>query len=88
MLSPLILRRSMMPLKTKMRSFGSSKNKMPKLTYFGLYGKAESIRMALWYSGTKYENEIISAEQWAELKPKTEWGFLPMFENEDGVKLG
>ena len=36
-----------------------------KLTYFGLYGRAESLRMVLAHARVNYEDERISGEEFA-----------------------
>merc|ERR1712122_80056 len=55
--------------------------KMPaniKLTYFNLRGRAEASRLMLAYKGVDYEDNRITQEQWAALKPKTPFGSLPL----------
>ena len=49
-----------------------------KLTYFNLRGRAEASRLMLAYKGVEYEDNRITHEQWAALKPKTPFGSLPL----------
>ncbi|XP_013148281.1 PREDICTED: glutathione S-transferase 2-like [Papilio polytes] len=53
---------------------------MPKVTvtYFNTKGLGEGIRMLLAYGGQEFEDVRLEKEQWAELKPKTPFGQLPM----------
>nr|WEU54067.1 glutathione s-transferase sigma-2 [Protohermes costalis] len=51
-----------------------------KLIYFNARGRAEHIRFLFAYTGIDYEDERISPEKWAELKPKTPFGKLPVLE--------
>ena len=60
---------------------------MPKLHYFEVYGKAEFIRIALWYLGVQYENVYHAGEDWLAFKPTTEFGQLPVLELDDGTQL-
>ena len=56
--------------------------------YFGLYGRAEHMRMMLAHSGTEWKNNSFGMEQWGELKPTMPRGQVPALELEDGTKLG
>lgn len=49
-----------------------------KLTYFNIAGVAEKIRNAFILGGIPFEDERIQFSQWAELKPKTPYGQLPV----------
>ena len=49
-----------------------------KLTYFNFRGRAEASRLMLAYKGVDYEDNRITQEQWAALKPKTPFGTLPL----------
>lgn len=53
---------------------------MPKLQlyYFDFLGRAEVARIALELSGVEYEDVRLSRDQWAEFKPKTPYGQLPV----------
>merc|ERR1712018_215191 len=49
-----------------------------KLTYFNFRGRAEASRLMLAYKGVDYEDNRITQEQWAALKPNTPFGSLPL----------
>merc|ERR1712083_326235 len=56
-----------------------------KLTYFNLRGRAEPSRLLLAYGGIKFEDCRLTPafqdpKEWAELKPKTPYGSLPLLE--------
>ncbi|KPJ10578.1 Glutathione S-transferase 2 [Papilio machaon] len=55
---------------------------MPKVTvtYFNVKGLGEGIRMLLAYGGQEFEDIRVDKEQWAELKPKTPFGQMPLLE--------
>jgi len=57
-----------------------------KLFYFPMRGRAETARLLLIYSGTKYEDIKISVEQWPAMKEKMPMGQLPVLEV-DGKQL-
>lgn len=57
-----------------------------KLTYFNTRGLAEFSRLILAYAGVDYEDVRIEREKWAELKPSTPFGHLPVLEV-DGVVI-
>jgi prostaglandin-H2 D-isomerase / glutathione transferase len=53
----------------------------PKLTYFDApISRGEECRLALHVGGTEFEDVRITRDQWAELKPKTPFGSMPLFE--------
>ena len=58
------------------------KKKMSKytLTYFNLRGRAEVTRLIFAQAGVEYEDKRITNEQWAELKPTTPTGTVPLLE--------
>ena len=58
-----------------------------KLYYFNGKGRAEAIRLVFAYKGIKYEDIRIQGEKWAEFKPETPFGSMPVLE-EGGKKLG
>lgn len=61
----------------------------PKVTYFDFSGsRGEEVRLALWLAGVDFEDERIEGSTWPELKPKTPFGSLPMFELEGRPPLG
>jgi glutathione S-transferase len=51
-----------------------------KLYYFPLRGRAETARLLLTYTGTKFEDVKIAMEQWPAFKEKTPMGQLPVLE--------
>uniref|UniRef100_A0A914VUJ9 glutathione transferase n=1 Tax=Plectus sambesii TaxID=2011161 RepID=A0A914VUJ9_9BILA len=51
-----------------------------KLSYFNLMGRAEPMRLMFAYAGVAYEDHRIEGQQWAELKPKTPNGQLPVLQ--------
>jgi len=57
-----------------------------KLYYFPMRGRAETARLILAYAGIKYDNVLISAEQWPSMKDKMPMGQLPVLEV-DGKQL-
>jgi len=57
-----------------------------KLYYFQTRGRGETARLLLNYSGTKYEDIKISAEQWPAMKGKMPMGQVPVLEV-DGKQL-
>lgn len=48
-----------------------------KLTYFGLPGRGESIRLALAIGGVEFEDNRIEFKDWPNIKSTTPWGSLP-----------
>ena len=42
---------------------------MGKLVYFAFYGRGEAIRMLLNHAGEKYEDQLVSMEEWGAIKP-------------------
>jgi glutathione S-transferase len=58
-----------------------------KLYYLPIKGRAEPIRFLLAYKNQQYEDVRLSPDQWAEFKPKTPFGSMPVLE-EDGNMLG
>lgn len=57
-----------------------------KLTYFDIAGVAEQVRLSFALGGVEFEDERIKFPQWAELKPKTPYGQLPLM-NIDGKQI-
>jgi len=49
-----------------------------KLTYFGIEGVAEKVRLAFVLGGIEFEDDRIARDQWETLKPTTKYGQLPM----------
>ena len=54
------------------------------LIYFNARGGGEAIRLIFAQAGVEYEDKRLSNEQWAERKPTTPTGALPLLEV-DGV---
>lgn len=53
----------------------------PRLTYFDFSGsRGEECRLALHLNGVEFEDNRIKGAQWAELKPTTPYGSLPLLE--------
>jgi len=57
-----------------------------KLTFFNIRGRAEVTRLIFAVAGVEYEDNRIEMSDWAELKPQTPFGQLPILEF-DGVTL-
>ena len=55
------------------------------IRYFPLAGVAERVRLACELGKVPYEDELVSCDQWKELKPKTKFGQLPELEVEGQV---
>eukprot|EP00467_Chlorarachnion_reptans_P013641 CAMPEP_0114491304 /NCGR_PEP_ID=MMETSP0109-20121206/2926_1 /TAXON_ID=29199 /ORGANISM="Chlorarachnion reptans, Strain CCCM449" /LENGTH=225 /DNA_ID=CAMNT_0001668023 /DNA_START=113 /DNA_END=790 /DNA_ORIENTATION=+ len=55
-----------------------------KLTYFGLTGRGEPIRLAFAVAGIKFEDVRIEFKDWGKVKPTTPWGSLPVLETPSG----
>ncbi|CAG4942546.1 unnamed protein product [Parnassius apollo] len=55
---------------------------MPKTKYyyFNLKSLGESCRLLLAYGGEEFEDQRVSMEEWAKLKPKTLFGQIPILE--------
>jgi len=53
-----------------------------KLTYFNFYGRGEAARMLFALAGVEYEDYRIewTSDEWKQLKPKTQFGQLPLLE--------
>lgn len=58
-----------------------------KLTYFDIEGVAEQVRLAFYLSGTEFEDIRIQFSEWAEMKPKTPYGQLPLLTTSDGGEI-
>ena len=64
-----------------------SDQKLPKLIYFDIYGKAEPIRMLLSYAGVKFEDcqlSLANREEFAKMKANGELpgGQVPVYIDE------
>ena len=72
------------------RALAKSKLKGPlTLSYFGIPGPGEPVRMLLALSGKEWINQDMAGADgsWAKLKPKTKWGQMPLIETSDGKQL-
>jgi len=58
-----------------------------KLTYFGIEGAAEKVRLALVLSGIPFEDDRIGWETWPTLKPTTKYGQLPIMTIDGGEPI-
>ena len=58
-----------------------------KLYYFNSKGSAEPVRLIFAQAGVAYEDVRLTSEQWAEFKPRTPYGAMPVLEV-DGKMLG
>ncbi len=57
-----------------------------KLIYFNFEGRAEAIRFIFAQAGVAYEDKRLTSEEWAQLKPTTQYGAVPVLEV-DGKQL-
>lgn len=58
-----------------------------KLSYFGIPGRGEAIRLTLAISGVQFEDNRVPFPAWGKMKPTTPWGTLPILELSDGTQL-
>ena len=58
-----------------------------RLTYFGIPGRAEAIRLALAVGGVDFEDARVAFPAWPKVKPATPWGAVPVLELADGSEL-
>jgi len=58
-----------------------------KLTYFGIQGVAEKVRLALHIGGIPFEDVRVAFPDWAALKPKTPYGQLPIMSVDGAEEL-
>lgn len=58
-----------------------------KLSYFGIPGRGEALRLALAIGGIEFEDNRIPFPAWGKAKPTTPWGTLPVLELSDGTQL-
>jgi glutathione S-transferase len=58
-----------------------------KLTYFGLAGRGDPIRLALAHAGVDFTDNRIGFPDWGPIKPTTPFGQLPILELDDGTVI-
>mmetsp|Transcript_15206 Transcript_15206/g.28863 ORF Transcript_15206/g.28863 Transcript_15206/m.28863 type:complete len:226 (+) Transcript_15206:73-750(+) len=59
-----------------------------KLTYFGIAGRGESIRLALAIAGIEeWTDNRVEFADWSTVKPNTPWGSLPVLALQDGREI-
>ena len=58
------------------------------LHYFGLYARAEPIRMLLNKAGVNFVDRRVTFEEWGEIKPTMPGGVLPVLEFKDSTMMG
>lgn len=59
----------------------------PVLLYFPLRARCESIRMIAAYVGFDYEDQIVTMDEWGEMKKKMPKGQLPVLVKSDGTEM-
>jgi len=59
-----------------------------KLYYLNGRGRAEQIRLVFAQAGVPYEDIRLTGEKWAEFKPKTPYGFVPVLEVDGKMLAG
>src|SRR4051812_40524113 len=59
-----------------------------RLTYFDAEARAEPIRLAFHFAGVPFTDERVGRPQWAELKPKTTWGSVPLLTIDEKTTIG
>ena len=59
-----------------------------KLYYFNSRGTAETIRLIFAQAGVEYEDNRFTPEQWAEFKPRTPYGVIPVLEIDGKMVAG
>ena len=55
----------------------------PVIIYFDIRARAEPIRLMLEELAIEYDDQQVRSEDWAELKPKTPFGWLPAYREGD-----
>ena len=58
-----------------------------KLTYFGIEGAAERVRLAFGLAGVPFEDERITFPEWQTMKPTTKFGQLPLLSIDGGEPI-
>ena len=64
---------------------------MPKVVYFDIQGRAQSIRYLLKHKGVEFEDIRLTFEQWGEAKQAGTYtavgGSLPSYIDDNGTKM-
>ena len=55
----------------------------PQLLYFDIRGRAEPIRMVLFFLGVEFEDRQVTQEAWQELRSSTPFGRMPVYRDGD-----
>ena len=55
-----------------------------KLYYFDAQGTAEIARLIFAQAGVEYEDNRLTPESWAEFKPQTPYGMMPVLWKDGG----
>jgi glutathione S-transferase len=58
-----------------------------KLTYFGIAGAAEKVRLGFVLAGVEFEDVRIGFDAWAEMKKTTKFGQLPILSIDNGEPI-
>eukprot|EP00294_Goniomonas_avonlea_P009346 CAMPEP_0114539588 /NCGR_PEP_ID=MMETSP0114-20121206/316_1 /TAXON_ID=31324 /ORGANISM="Goniomonas sp, Strain m" /LENGTH=229 /DNA_ID=CAMNT_0001723697 /DNA_START=48 /DNA_END=737 /DNA_ORIENTATION=- len=58
-----------------------------KLTYFGIAGAAEKVRIAFTVAGVEFTDERIAFDAWPAMKPTTPYGQLPLLSINGGAPI-
>lgn len=61
-------------------------NSLPELTYFDVEAAAEKVRLSYVMCNVEFSDKRINFPEWADLKPTTPFGQLPVLELTDGQK--
>ena len=59
-----------------------------KLCYFNSRGNGETIRLIFAQAGVKYEDKRLSQEEWADFKPQTPYGMMPVLDVDGKIFSG
>merc|ERR1712137_1501744 len=64
---------------------GSNQMSVPRVTYFGIRGRAEPARLILAYAGVEFEDERLTFEQFGQMKAegKFQLGQVPTYKDDD-----
>mmetsp|Transcript_9231 Transcript_9231/g.25887 ORF Transcript_9231/g.25887 Transcript_9231/m.25887 type:complete len:222 (+) Transcript_9231:143-808(+) len=59
----------------------------PTIKYFPIRGRVETARLLLELAGVEYDDQRITFEQWAAIKPTTPLGQVPLYSDDDVTDL-